>query len=55
MEDIPSPDVKEDEDDVMPWVTRAPQVRARRRNTTPQSSPTQQVKATGKDIFVDLK
>ena len=54
VEDLPSPDEEEDEDG-MPGVSRAPQVRARRRNTTPQSSPTQQVKATGKDALADLK
>ena len=36
----------------MPGVTRAHLLRARRRNTTPQSSPN---KATGKDVFADLK
>ena len=51
VEDLPSPD----EEEGMPGVTRAPQIRARRRNTTPQSSPTQQEKATGKDTFTDLK
>ena len=54
VEDLPSPDEEEDEEGGMPGVTRAPQVRARRRNTTPQSSPTQQMKATGKDAFADL-
>ena len=54
MEDLPSPDEEEDED-WMPGVTRAPQVRVRRRNTTPQSSPMQQEKANGKDAFTDLK
>ena len=49
------PDEEEDEEDGMPEVTRAPRVRARRRNIAPQSSPTQQVKATGKDAFADLK
>ena len=38
VEDLPSPD--EDEEDGMSGETRAPQVRARRRDTTPQSSPT---------------
>ena len=55
VEDLQSPDEEEDEENGMPGVTRAPQVRARRRNTTPQSSPTQQEKATGKDAFADLK
>ena len=55
VEGLPSPDEEEDEEDGMPGVTRAPQVRARRRDTTPQSSPTQQVKASGKDALADLK
>ena len=55
MEDLPRPDEEEDEENGMPGVTRAPQVRARRKNTTLQSSPTQQEKATGKDAFADLK
>ena len=41
VEDLQNPDEEEDEDDGMPGVTRATQVRARRRNTIPQSSPTQ--------------
>ena len=36
VEDLPSPDEEEDEEDGMPGVTRVPQVRARRRNTTHQ-------------------
>ena len=55
VEDLQNPDEEEDEIDGMPGVTRAPQVRARRRNTTPQSSPTQHVKASGKDASADLK
>ena len=55
VEDIPNPDEEEDEEDGMPGVTRAPQVRARRRDTTPQSSSTQQVKASGKDGLADVK
>ena len=55
VEDLSSPNEEEDEEDRMPGVTRAPQVRARRRNTTPPSSPTQQMKAIGKDAFADLK
>ena len=39
----------------MPGVTRSPQVRARRKNTTPQSSPTQHVKASGKDASAGMK
>ena len=55
VEDLPSPNVEDDEEDGMLWVTRAPQVRAKRWNMTPQSSPTQQGKATWKDAFADLK
>ena len=55
VEDLPILDEEEHEEDGMPGVTRAPQVGARRRNTTCQSSPTQQMKATGKDAFADLK
>ena len=55
VEDLPTPDEEEDEEDGIPGVTRAPQVRTRRRNSTPQSNPTQQVKATGKDAFYALK
>ena len=55
VENLPSPDEEEDEEGGMPWVTRAPQVRARRRVTPPQSSPTQPVKVTGKDALADLK
>ena len=52
VENLPSLDQEEDEEDWMPGVTRAPQVRTRRRNTTPQSSPTQLEKATGKVAFL---
>ena len=45
VEDLPSTDEEEDEEDGMPGAAGAPQVRARR-NTIPQSSPTQQEKAT---------
>ena len=57
VEDLPSSDEEEDEEDGMPGVTRAVTsiIRARRRNTTPQSSPTQQMKATGKYAFADQK
>ena len=55
VENFQNPDEEEDEDDGIPGVTRAPQVRARRRNTTPQSSPIQHVKASGKDASADLK
>ena len=54
-DNLQNPNEEEDEDDGMLGVTRAPQVRKRRRNTTPQSSPTQQVKASGKDASADLK
>ena len=55
MEDLQNPDEEKDEDDGMPCMTRAPQVKTRRRNITPQSSPTQHVKASGKDASADLK
>ena len=55
VEDLQNPDEEEDEDDGMPGMPKAPQVRARRRNTTPQSSPTQHLKASGKDVYADLR
>ena len=55
VEDLQNPDEEEDEDDGMPGVTRAPQVRARKEEYHPQSSPTQHVKASGKDASADLK
>ena len=54
MKDLPSPE-EEYEEDGMPGVTKTPQVKFRRMNTTPQSSPTQQEKATKEDAFADLK
>ena len=45
----------EDEDNRMPGVPRAPQVRTRRRNVSPQSKPTHHVKASDQDASVDLK
>ena len=41
VEDLQSPDEEEDEDSGMPGVPRAPQVRTRRRNVSPQSKPIQ--------------
>ena len=55
VEDLPSSEEEEDDEDGMPGVTRAPQVPVGRRKTTPKSSPTQQEKATEKDAFADLK
>ena len=55
MEDLQNSDEEEDEDDGTPGVTRAPQLRARKRNTTPQSSPTKHVKASGRDAYADQK
>ena len=55
VEDLQNPDEKEDEDNGMPGVTKVPQVRARRRNTTPQLGPTQHVNASVKDASADLK
>ena len=51
VEDLPNPDDGEDEEDGIPGVTRTPQARARRRDTTPQSSPTQHMKETGKNAL----
>ena len=55
MEDLQSPDKEEDEDSGMPGVPRAPQVRTRRRNISPQSNPTQHMKASEQDASADLK
>ena len=55
VEDLLSSEEEENEEDGMPGVTRVPQVQIGRRITTPQSSPTQQEKATEKDTFADLK
>ena len=56
VEDLQSPEEEEeDEDSRMPGVPMAPQVRARRRNVSPQSKPTQHMKASDKDAYADLK
>ena len=55
VEDLQNADEEEDENDGMPGVTRVPQVRTRRRNITPLSSPIQHLKASGKDASADLK
>ena len=49
------PEEEEDEDSGMPGVPRAPQVRARRRNVSPQSKPTQHMVASDQDASADLK
>ena len=54
VEDLQSPE-KEDEDSGKPGVARGPQVRTRRRNVSPQSKPTQQVKASDQYASADLK
>ena len=55
VEDFPSPEEEEDEDSGMPGVPRAPQVRTRRRNVSPQSKPTQHMVASNQDASADLK
>ena len=56
MEDLQSPEEEEeDEDSGMPGVSRAPQGRTRRRNVSPQSKPTQYMRASDQDISADLK
>ena len=55
VEDLQSPEEEEDEDSGMPGVSRAPQVRARRRNVSPQSKPTQHMKASDQDASAVLK
>ena len=55
VEDLQSPEEEEDEDSGMPGVPRAPQVRTRRRNVSPQSKPTQHMKTSGQDASPDLK
>ena len=55
VEDLQSPEEEEDEDSGMPGVPRAPMVRTRRRNVSPQSKPTQHMKASGQDASADLK
>ena len=54
VEDFQSPE-EEDEDSGMSGVPRAPQVKARRRNVSPQSKPTQHMKASDEDASADLK
>ena len=55
VEDLQSPEEEEDEDNGMPGVPRAPQVRTRRRNVSPQSKPTQHMKASDQEASADLK
>ena len=53
--DLPSPEEEEDEDSGMHGVPKAPQVRARRRNVSPQSKFTQPTVASDQDASADLK
>ena len=55
VEDLQIPKEEEDEDSGMPGVPRAPQVRTRKRNVSPQSKPTQHMKASNQDASADLK
>ena len=55
VEDLQRPDEKEDEDSGMSGVPRTPQVRTRRRNISPQSKPTQHMKASEQHVSADLK
>ena len=55
VEDLQSPEDDDDEASGMPDVPRAPQVRARRRNVSPQSKPTQHMKASHHNASADLK
>ena len=55
VEDLQSPEGQEDEDSGMPGVPRAPQVRIRRKNDSPQSKPTQHMKASDQDASADLR
>ena len=54
VEDLQSTE-EEDEDSGMPGVPKAPQVKTRRRNVSPQSKPTQHVKASDQDASANLK
>ena len=55
VEDLSSPEEEEDEDSGTPGVSRAPQVRARRRNVSPQPKPTQHREAFKQNASADLK
>ena len=55
VEDLQSFDEEEDEDSGMLGVPRALQVRTRRRNVSPQSKPTQHMKASDQDASANLK
>ena len=55
VEDLQSPKEEEDEDSGMPGMPRSPQVRTRRRNVSPQSKPTQHLKASDQDASADPK
>ena len=53
--DLQSPEEEENEDSGKPGVPRAPQVRARRRNVSPQSKPTQHMETSDQNASADLK
>ena len=55
VEDLQSPEEEEDEDSGKPGVPRAPQVRARKRNVSPQSKSTQHMEASDQNASADLK
>ena len=55
VEDLQSPEEEENEDSGKPTVPRAPQVRARRRNVSPQSKPSQNREASAQNASADLK
>ena len=55
VKDLSSPEEEEDEDSGTPGVPRAPLVRARRRNVSPQSNPTQHRETFKQNASADLK
>ena len=55
VEDLLGPEEEEEEDSGLPGVCQAPQVRARKRPTSPQEKPAQHREASGQDASVDLK
>ena len=55
MEDSHGPEGEEEEDNGLPGVPKAPQVRTGKRPASPQEKPTQHMEASGQDAFVDLK
>ena len=46
---------EEEEDNGLPGVPKAPQVRTRKRPASPQEKPTQHMEASGQHASVDLK